>query len=445
MMLGSLRVVAQEIDTAEQQVKALRLTERDMVVLRKSIGPEMCAAVIAFRNELTRIMSRFGSNVHLVSGIDGLNAMLVMWGGTSDASTGSAVADQPAWGGPPATPGGNRSGGEDPYESLRSRHGDRAVMVVVTGLPTNSDPARGVTKRDVEVAIANRLKDLAPGATLPFSMGSGDLWATCLTPIEDLKRLAGSIDFGKASTRLRRVDVTVSQQFIASAPRLPAPAAIAAAPSNPSVDEPRIPEDSDPLTKSIIQLKSPEVHRKKDAVTRLRRITPNDRLGEVVAALLPLLDHDDGFLVNDVVQTLEVWRSPEAVPKLIERANDDRFFVRKQAIKTLGKYKDARAAEPIAAHLKEDGFEAEEALKAIGPAAEPALIERLKDSENDVRRRACNILKYVGGTETLKAMQSLPPDPEFSVRIAATEAMKQIVQRVGPLKASAAMKKTGKR
>ncbi len=188
----------------------------------------------------------------------------------------------------------------------------------------------------------------------------------------------------------------------------------------------------------------PEVHQKKDGITRLRRITPNDHLEEVVAAILPLLDHDDGFLVNDVIQTLEIWRSPQAVPKLIERANDDRFFVRKQAIKTLGKFKDARAAEPIAAHLKEDGFEAADALKAIGPAAEPALIARLTDSDSDIRRRACEILKYVGGTETLRAMKALPADPEFSVRVAANEAMKQIIQRVGPLKASAGARKSGK-
>jgi hypothetical protein len=200
--------------------------------------------------------------------------------------------------------------------------------------------------------------------------------------------------------------------------------------------DPEIPPNADPITKSLLQLKSDDIGRKKEGIQRLGRTQPNDRLDEVVRALVPLLDHDDGFLVHDVVEVLGVWRSPEAVPKLIERTTDNRFFVRKLAVKVLGKYKDVRAAEPIADRLNEDGFEAEAALKEMGSVAEPALIERLKSPDTETRRRACNILKEIGGEETLKAMRSIPPDSDFGVRVAATEAIKQITARVGPLPAT---------
>ena len=72
---------------------------------------------------------------------------------------------------------------------------------------------------------------------------------------------------------------------------------------------------------------------------------------------MPLLDDDDGFLVNDVIKALTVWQTPEVVPALIQRSKDNRFFVRHEAIKALGKSKDVRAVEPLIERFKEDGFQ----------------------------------------------------------------------------------------
>jgi HEAT repeat protein len=221
-------------------------------------------------------------------------------------------------------------------------------------------------------------------------------------------------------------------------PRLPPEAPVNVANPGPAgrAAEPAIPPGADEVTRSLIQLKSPDVHTRKRGAAQLGRITPDNRLTEVVAALVPQLENDDQWLVTDTVKALAVWQSAEAVPPLIQRTSDNRFLVRHEAIKALAKIKDPRAVEPILARIKEDGFQVEDALKEMGAVAEPALIERLTNPDREIRRRACVILKEVGGRETLKAMQSLPADSEFSVRVAAQDAMRNIVARVGPLPAS---------
>ncbi len=350
--------------------------------------------------------------------------------------------------GPPGGIGPRRGAGrmgvagqpfEDPntrYQKMLAEFGARCVTVVYIGMPSNSDASLGVTMLDVSKAVNSRLRELAPGATTTMTLNVDGKASMVLAPVDDVSALANSIDFGKATVQGSRIEVTLSPEYIASVPRQSAEPSRAVSDRVGRDADPAIPGDADPVTRSLAQLNSGDLGRRKEAIQRLGRTQPNDRLDEVVTALLPLLDDDDGFLVNEVVDTLGVWRSPIAVPKLIERTGDNRFFVRKHAIKVLGKYKDPRAAEPIAERLKEDGFEAEDALKAMGSIAEPTLIDRLKHPDSDTRRRACNILRDIGGAETLAAMRSIPPDPDFGVRAAAQDAMKHIRARVGSAPAS---------
>jgi hypothetical protein len=213
----------------------------------------------------------------------------------------------------------------------------------------------------------------------------------------------------------------------------PAPAA-PTPPAEPGLESPA---GADAITRSMIEMKSRDKMRRKTAVERLQRSVPDGRVDQVVEALLPVLEDDDGFLVMEAVKALGVWRSPEAMQGVIGRLHDNRFFVRGEAIKALGRYRHPRAAEAIVPLLKEDGFAAEEALKSMGEVAEPALLPALRNPDSGVRRHACRILAEIGGRATFEEMQSLPPDPDFGVRVAANDAMKRIVDRVGPLPRSA--------
>jgi HEAT repeat protein len=336
----------------------------------------------------------------------------------------------------------------DQIKSLHERYGNKAVVVVFTGVPTNNDPKKGVTFVDAWQVITARIKALAPAIEHILTFGPENQRALIIAPIDNPPALAQSIDFGKVTLqRDTRIRVDISPEFVASVPKLleiPAWSPRKQPEGRERKPEAPIPSDADAVTKSLLELKSADMGKKRQAIHRLARATPDQRVADVVAALLPLLDDDDGFLVNDVIKVLMVWRSPAVLSALIERANDSRFFVRAEAVKALGKFKDARAVDAIIPHLKEDRFAAEAALKEIGPMAEVALIIRLQDPEADVRRIACDILKQIGGVETLKAMRSLPRDSDPLVRMAANSAYQQIAARVGPLPKTSGSGKAGK-
>ena len=275
-----------------------------------------------------------------------------------------------------------------------AKQGDRAVAVVNIGIPLNADPTKGPTSKDVTDAIGNRLKELAPHATSSLSIGAGDRWTTFCGPVDDVRALARTIDYGTVSVKGRQIHVQLSKEYIASVPRLynDSPVAARAPRGHDREPDPVIPAAADAITKSLIQLKSHNKQLQKEALQRLRRTTPSQRQEEVADLLIPLLDDDDTFLVDEVLQAMDTWQSPKAVPALIHRIKDDRVFVRRRAIKTLGRYKDPSTIEPIAERLKDDKHEAKDALIEMGSMVEPAMIERLRHHDRWVRSSACGIL-----------------------------------------------------
>ena len=217
----------------------------------------------------------------------------------------------------------------------------------------------------------------------------------------------------------------------APAPQLSPSSAPIPTPRKSSSPDSNVPAGADAITRSLIELKSNDPGKRGQALERLQRLTPDGRVDQVVAMVLPMLEADEMFRVVEAEKTLAVWRSPEARRGLIGRLIDNRHFVRSEAIKALGHYRDATAAEAIVRVMKEDIFATDEALKAMGEVAERALIPVLRSADPDLRSRACRILAQVGGQATLLEMRSLPTDPDLGVRMAAQDAWKRIVARVG--------------
>jgi HEAT repeat protein len=188
---------------------------------------------------------------------------------------------------------------------------------------------------------------------------------------------------------------------------------------------------ADPVADALRKLRSPNWWEQREGARALARAEPDDRRDQVVTQLLSVVDGSDTFLASDALKALQVWNTPEVVPGLIPKLRDGR--IRDQVIQILARLRDPRAAGPLAARLVDDTFgRAVQALIAIGPPAETAVIEQLRSPDPGARRRACEVLKEIGGMDALIVMRDARPDPDPFVRRAAQDAMNSIVARVGP-------------
>ncbi len=357
-------------------------------------------------------------------------------------------APQPGGGFVPIVPKGNtfREKADSLYDQSRAQNGDLVALVEVSGLPANIDPGQGLSKVEVCKALIERMKALDPGIRGNALVVYETEAAFALWPVADPVAFAKRIDFGNGKFQGRRLQVQLSQQYLATVPRIALDLAQAPNPGNGGANDPQIPENADAVAKSLLQISSRDTGKKKEGLSRLERTKPDQRLDEVVEAIVPLLDLDDGFLVSDAIKTLAVWHNENATMKIIDKLIDTRFNVRIEAFKALGKIKDPRSVDPIVAALKENWPHADDALKRMGSVAEPGLIVKLKDPDSDLRRRACDLLKEIGGQDTLRAMADLPPDPDNGVKFAAQLAWTEIAKRVGvPADVEAKLKAKPKR
>jgi hypothetical protein len=132
---------------------------------------------------------------------------------------------------------------------------------------------------------------------------------------------------------------------------------------------------------------------------------------------------------TSVVKALGVWGTKGSVPVLIDLLDEPDYFLRAEAAAALGKLQDGRAAEPLA-KLFEDFFKrgpARDALRALGPKAEPALIARLKHKDPGVRYEACLVLKDIGTQKCLPALDAvLSTDKDPSAARAARDAYEAV-------------------
>jgi hypothetical protein len=134
--------------------------------------------------------------------------------------------------GPRRGRGGPWPGGNPPFQSppdlnaraqqFQAQSGGQAVYLTFSGIPTNSDPARGVTARDVSEAIRERARTLAPSVNRFSWISRNNTSVLMMSPVDDIPGLASRIDFGTATVRGNQISVQISPDYVASVPRLPA-------------------------------------------------------------------------------------------------------------------------------------------------------------------------------------------------------------------------------
>ena len=98
----------------------------------------------------------------------------------------------------------------------------------------------------------------------------------------------------------------------------------------------------------------------------------------------------------------------EAAPQLAKLLEDEAPPVRQTVMRVLKDLKDPRVAEAVAARLPTDTFRAADVLKAMGPAAEKAILPYLADKyAGPTRFWVFNVLKDIGTAASLPALEAV--------------------------------------
>jgi hypothetical protein len=268
-----------------------------------------------------------------------------------------------------------------------------------------------------------------------------------LWPVADPRAFAATIPFGDAQVsghkivilnpRIDPAEVAARQERERQEEetrRAEAAAREKEAAERREAEDPTPPPGADAITVAVIKLKSTNGFKVREGLSALARMIPESgRHAEVFPAVIPHATGTDHFNVIEAIKALANWRDDagvRAMVHVIERSDD--VFARREAIQQLARLREASAAPAIAQRLADDWPEAEKALRSMGDVAEPAVIAMLKSGDDRIRKTACEVLRDIGGQAALDAMLALPADPETFVRMAATEAMEKIAERLGP-------------
>jgi HEAT repeats len=186
------------------------------------------------------------------------------------------------------------------------------------------------------------------------------------------------------------------------------------------------------IQKLIEDLKSSDEAARMQAASKLQ----TSELGEAPPALLDLmtssLGSEDNQLRMAAVKVIADYGTAEHVPALLQLLKEPDSFNHHTVIRGLGRLKDPRAAEPLAALIASGGSEAHlavEALGKLGPEAEDAVLPLLKEKHNETRRQACNVLKQIGTKKSLEQLRELMLSTDRMLNEAAAEAVRTIMAR----------------
>jgi hypothetical protein len=190
---------------------------------------------------------------------------------------------------------------------------------------------------------------------------------------------------------------------------------------------PKEPEDPDPVNRALKKLRSENLSEQNQGVRLLLVLEPAaKRRAEVLPILKKIASSPRAFPPRgDAVKAIAHWGTKDDAPFLLTLLDDNENAVREAAIVTLGQWKDARAADPVAQRLVNghDRPWASQALKELGSAAEKPVTELLRHANADVRLEACRVLRVIATKESHAALVDAAEDGDERVMQAAREAL----------------------
>ena len=283
--------------------------------------------------------------------------------------TGPGVGPPPGFGGPGFAPPGNAPAAGAPEETVTIR-------------------VANMVDEETSALFNEKLGEVIRGAQFRGT-GGGGRWTYTVWPVADVQALADKLTFAKVTKVQGR---TIQVEAVKSRPGESRPA------------------DSDVIAQVLFDLKSPAKDRRQTGLRTLSNMPPDAARREEIAAAVELILKDgDPFSRAEAAKALGSWGGPESTKALVATLNDSAFNVVWAALDALKARKDPAAAEALARLLsvRRDRFKAVEALKEIGPPAEPFVLKFLDDPDVFTRMDAAKLLQFIGTEACVEPLQTL--------------------------------------
>lgn len=186
------------------------------------------------------------------------------------------------------------------------------------------------------------------------------------------------------------------------------------------------------IQKIMVDLQSTDAAARSMAASKLQTSELETAPPALLELMTGLLNNEDSMLRSAAAKVIADCGTAEHVPVLLKLLKDTASFSRHNIIRSLGRLKDKRAAEPLAAMIASggsDAYQAVEALSKIGPDAEDAALPLLQEKHTETKRQACKILKDIGTKKSLEPLRELMLNTDRMLNESAGEAVRAIMGR----------------
>lgn len=143
------------------------------------------------------------------------------------------------------------------------------------------------------------------------------------------------------------------------------------------------------------------------AADRLSKAIRDDNPDDFARPLALLLANRNAWIQAAAARALIVWGTAESEDALVQLVKVDNFMYCRPAIEALATLKTEKAAEAVASQMPRYRGEVGKALKAMGPVAEAATIDLLKNSDFWVRRETVGVLAEIGSADALQSLKDI--------------------------------------
>jgi HEAT repeat protein len=196
----------------------------------------------------------------------------------------------------------------------------------------------------------------------------------------------------------------VQAQAQGEAPRPPAPRV-----QKPPVEVPKVKGDAF-FQEVWADLHNDNPFTRKTACERLAGMKPNGEQAVVAKKLVELIEVEDWLVRRPAVRALGTWGTDKDVPVLLRALADKDLWTRKEALKVIGRFNDARTLEAVIVSFRDQSTreDAAQALREMRPMSEDAVAALLNEPDGPggpwVRAEAAKLLAEIGTEKSLPAL-----------------------------------------